>query len=229
MKPIRGRSLLSLVIVFLILAIAFECGSETRIMPEKGAGSAKVFAATSAIQVPSIFAVPFFPESFAEGEDECPSDFEEQVLFLVNYERSLRGLSILELDVRLQTAARWMSDDMADHDGLPGDHVDSLGRLPAERVAQEGGYPHEYLGEVIAGGYPTPKAVVAAWMDSSGHRAILLGLEYDHIGVGYTYAPGTGYVHYWAADLGSTSDQRHAPPSECDPGFYRIFCTIVMK
>jgi uncharacterized protein YkwD len=159
----------------------------------------------------------------------CPTSFERQVIFFINYERSLIGLKPLELDVRLQTAARWMSDDMANRDLVPDDHVDSLGRTFDVRVVEESGYPYVHLGEVIAGGFPLPKDVVQAWMNSPGHRSRLLDENYSHIGVGYTFDPSTDHWFYWTADLGSTIEGREAPLAGCDPGFYLLFLSKIQK
>jgi uncharacterized protein YkwD len=171
------------------------------------------------------------PPSFylSEPVSECPSSFERQVIFFVNQERNLVGLPPLELDVRLQTAARWMSNDMAAHSNVPVDHVDSLGRTFDIRVSDEGGYPYIHLGEVIAGGFSSPEAVVKAWMNSPGHKARLLDPDYEHIGVGYTYDTGTDHWHYWTADLGSTTEPRRPPSLDCDPRFYLLFLSLIEK
>lgn len=41
-----------------------------------------------------------------------------------------------------------------------------------------------YAGEVLARGYDTPYKTVRAWMNSPGHRAIILSGKYRKIGVG---------------------------------------------
>jgi len=161
--------------------------------------------------------------------DECPSAFERQVIFFINHERNLAGLSPLELDVRLQTAARWMSADMAANNSVPADHVDSLDRTFDVRVSEEGGYPYIHLGEVIAGGFPTPESVVQAWMNSPGHRARILDPDYEQIGVGYTFNSNTDHWYYWTADLGSTTEPRQAPSLDCDPRFYLLFLSLIQK
>ena len=48
--------------------------------------------------------------------------------------------------------------------------------------------------ENVAWNYPTGEAVVAGWMNSSGHRRNILG-NYTHCGIGYD-AP------YWTAMFG---------------------------
>jgi uncharacterized protein YkwD len=171
------------------------------------------------------------PPAFYESDpiSECPSSFEEQAIFFINHERNLAGLPPLELDVRLQIAARWMSDDMAAHENVPVDHVDSLGRTFDVRVTEEGGYPYIHLGEVIAGGFSSPEAVVQAWMNSPGHKARLLDPDYKHIGVGFTYALDAAHRYYWTADLGSTTQARKAPFLDCDPRFYLFFFSHIQK
>jgi uncharacterized protein YkwD len=172
-----------------------------------------------------IFLYPYL----TDPSSDCPTSFERQVIFLINVQRNRIGLSPLQLDIRLQVAARWMSDDMAAHNNLPADHVDSLGRTFDVRISEEGGYPYILLGEVIAGGFSSPEAVVNAWMNSPGHKARLLNPEYSHIGVGYTLNTATDYWYYWTADLGSTNEPRFAPSLECDPGFFLLFLSLIQK
>jgi uncharacterized protein YkwD len=160
---------------------------------------------------------------------ECPTSFEQQIVFFINYQRNLVGLSPLELDLRLQEAARGMSDDMAVSNNVPADHVDSLGRTFDIRVSEVGGYPYTHLGEVIAGGFSSPEAVVNAWMNSPRHKARLLDPDYIHIGVGYTLKTNTDHWYYWTADLGSTNEPRQAPTLDCDPGFFLLFLSLIQE
>ena len=56
--------------------------------------------------------------------------------------------------------------------------------------------PHtSYAGENIAFGYETPRALVRAWMHSSGHRANILSRHFDRIGVaGWRATNGVTYA-----------------------------------
>jgi uncharacterized protein YkwD len=47
------------------------------------------------------------------------------------------------------------------------------------------GISYTAAGENIAKGQRTPQEVVAAWMNSAGHRANILNKNYTHIGVGF--------------------------------------------
>ena len=42
---------------------------------------------------------------------------------------------------------------------------------------------------------------MAAWMNSTGHRANILNCSSNEIGVGY-YNAGKGYGHYWTQVFG---------------------------
>jgi len=160
---------------------------------------------------------------------ECPSSFEQQVIFFINNERNLVGLPSLELDVRLETAARWMSEDMAAVNEVPSDHIDSLGRTFDVRISEESAYPYIHLGEVIAGGFSSPREVVNAWMNSPGHKARLLDEDYKHIGIGYSYNSNTDHWFYWTVDLGSTTEPRQPPLLDCDPIFCHLFISHIEK
>jgi uncharacterized protein YkwD len=56
--------------------------------------------------------------------------------------------------------------------------------------------PHtSHAGENIAYGYPTPGALVRAWMHSAGHRANILSRHFHRIGVsGWRATNGTTYA-----------------------------------
>jgi uncharacterized protein YkwD len=63
------------------------------------------------------------------------------------------------------------------------------------------GYTYSAAAENIAAGFPTPQSVVAAWMNSSGHRANILNCELTETGVGYVFLANdqgaVNYHHYW--------------------------------
>ena len=135
------------------------------------------------------------------------SDFETQVVQLINQERAAQGLPPLNIDSRLVQAARRHSQDMATNNFF--DHIGSDGSTPGQRI-REAGYNFVSAGETIAGGYPSPSSVVQGWMSSPPHRAILLG-DFVDVGVGYVYQPGSYYGHYWTANFASPSGWNPTP------------------
>lgn len=164
----------------------------------------------------------------ATGAD-CPQSFEERVILLINVERANAGVPPLSLDIRLQAAARWMSDDMASEDDIPPDLVGSDDSTTAERIAREG-YTSTAESENIAGGFATPDSLVAAWMSAPGiYRDNILNPSFEHLGVGYTYLDQPIWDHYWSVTFGATDGSRDPPLTSCDPGFYRIPFPVVKK
>jgi uncharacterized protein YkwD len=115
-------------------------------------------------------------------------------LCLINRERASRGESPLSVDPALQCAAQVHSEDMAARDYF--DHVGPGGDTPLTRVRRCGyiyssqvGYQ---IGENIGWGtlwLATPRAMVAAWMSSPGHRANILDGSYRDTAIGVAARP----------------------------------------
>ena len=141
--------------------------------------------------------------------------FAEQVICLTNQERAKAGVPALAPDPALARAAQAHSEDMASNNYFG--HNSSDGRSPWDRFAAADYSPLYYGGENVAAGQRTPTEVVAAWMNSEGHRANLLSPNYHHIGVGYAYNPSSAYGHYWTQDLGSHNATPLSPPPAICP------------
>jgi len=136
------------------------------------------------------------------------TDFAAQVIETINQARWENGrLPPLKQQEDLDEAAAYHSQDMAVDDYF--EH-DSYNRLNGELVFEKRWYDRvdEYysgwsnLGECIAAGYTSPQSVVNGWLNSPGHRAILLSEDYREIGAGY-YAGAGYYYTYWTADFGT--------------------------
>lgn len=117
---------------------------------------------------------------------------ENEVIRLVNVERTNRGLQPLKANWQLSRVARYKSADMAQKGyfshtsptyGSPFDMMESFGLKFAA------------AGENIAYGQKTPQAVMTAWMNSAGHRSNILSTSYSEIGVGL--AKNKSGVLYW--------------------------------
>ncbi|WP_374970800.1 CAP domain-containing protein [Terrabacter sp. BE26] len=122
---------------------------------------------------------------------------QQQVVQLVNAQRARVGCRALVADARLSRAAQAHSADMAKRRYFS--HTTPEGRMFVQRIRAQG-YTGSWLGENIAAGQPTAKAVMDAWMKSPGHRANILNCRYKAIGVGY--ALGGPYRYYWTQDFG---------------------------
>jgi len=103
---------------------------------------------------------------------------------LVNHARSRNGVRSMQGDGRLARAARNHARDMVRRRYFG--HQRIGGRSPAGR-ARAAGWRGTALGEAIAWGCgrsATPAATVRAWLNSPGHRAILLSRTYGRVGIG---------------------------------------------
>lgn len=125
------------------------------------------------------------PETLTNGQAR------EAILCLVNEQRDDAGLPPLERDERLQKAAQrhthrmngtgCFAHECSGESALDG-RLKSVGYL-------SGGLSKWAYGENIAWGLRdrgTPRAIVAAWMSSSGHRANILSRSFRELGVGFS-------------------------------------------
>lgn len=121
--------------------------------------------------------------------DTSVRGYEKEVVRLVNEIRGQYGLSPLTENWELSRVARYKSQDM--HDKGYFSHTSPTYGSPFTMI-KNFGLSYKTAGENIAMGYKTPQEVVRSWMNSSGHRANILGSGYTQIGVGYV-ADG----NYW--------------------------------
>jgi len=118
----------------------------------------------------------------------------QQVVDFVNAERASAGCDPLVVSPQLVSAAQGHGEDMAFNDFFS--HTSSDGRSPWDRI-RETGYSFSSAAENIAAGYSSANSAVAAWMNSSGHRANILNCRLKETGVGYYYLQNdTGQVNY---------------------------------
>ncbi len=121
--------------------------------------------------------------------DSSVSEYEKQVVEIVNRNRTANGLQPLKLNTELSKIAKLKSQDMKDKKYFS--HTSPTYGSPFEMMKQFG-ISYRTAGENIAMGQRTPEAVMTAWMNSDGHRANILNPTYTQIGVGYV-ADG----NYW--------------------------------
>ncbi|MFF4169615.1 CAP domain-containing protein [Streptomyces sp. NPDC001744] len=114
-------------------------------------------------------------------KDPGSASAEQQVIDLVNAERAKAGCGPVTGNSLLALAARGHSDDMAARDFF--DHTNPEGAGPGERFTAVG-YGWTTYGENISKGRRTAEEVMAAWMNSPGHRANILNCSFTEMGVG---------------------------------------------
>ena len=150
-------------------------------------GTSEIIAANPQIENPNLIypgQVLTVPEL-----DSSVRAYEQEVIRLVNAERTKNGLAPLTENWELSRVARYKSQDM--HDLRYFSHTSPTYGSPFDMM-RAFGLSYRAAGENIAYGQRTPRAVVTAWMNSEGHRANILNAKYTQIGVGYV-ASG----NYW--------------------------------
>jgi uncharacterized protein YkwD len=149
----------------------------------------------------TINAAPLFSGCGSESVQAANTDFETQIVVLVNQRRAEQNLPPMKLNLNLANASRYHAVDMdADnyfqhdtYDLVNGELVKQCSWIDRIKVY----YPSPRA-ENIAQGYTTPESVMRAWMNSTGHRNNILG-DYREIGVGY-------YQGEWVQDFGTEPD-----------------------
>lgn len=121
------------------------------------------------------------------------SSYQQQVLDLVNKERTSRGLSPLTLDSNLCDVATKKAQDMATKNYF--DHTSPTYGSPFDMMSRFG-VSYRTAGENIAKGQKTPEEVMNAWMNSPGHRANILNPDFTKLGLGV--AKDSNGTLYWS-------------------------------
>jgi len=144
-----------------------------------------------------------------------PDDLENEqtVADLINQHRDAHGgLAPVTLVSELTQSARRHSRDMADNNFTS--HTGSDGSDAGQRM-EEAGYAWIRWGEIIAWGFGgNPESAVNWWMNSPGHRAIILDGRYEDFGVGYARNENSDWVHYWTVNFGTRAAYGMSPSPE---------------
>ncbi len=134
--------------------------------------------------------VPLGPEA-GPGAETTQHPYIQQIVDLVNAERTKVGLVPLTLDIQLSAAAQIRAEEqytLFSHSRPNGSAY--------RTVLDENGISYMGCGENVAYGFRSPQAVMEGWMNSEGHKANILQEKFTHIGIGYYVGPN-GY-HYWS-------------------------------
>lgn len=124
--------------------------------------------------------------------------YARQVAAIVNSERAANGLSPLKYSDQLSEAALVRAAEIQSSFS----HTRPNGASCFTAI-KEAGISYTTAGENIAYGQRTPEEVMNSWMNSSGHRANILGQNYEYIGIGVTYKNGT---YYWTQFFAASKD-----------------------
>lgn len=129
----------------------------------------------------------------------CPSPFSAvsvECTALTNAHRAAAGVAPVTISLTLNAAAEGHSQYQAA--ALKMTHDSANGSGPGTRMTNAG-YIWRTWGENVAFGQSDCAAVIAAWMNSPGHRTNMLNPSYTNIGIGM--AIGSNGAKYWTMDL----------------------------
>ena len=143
-----------------------------------------------ALTIPAVYGYP--------GGSVPLNDYEWGVLALTNVMRHYAGLPPVTAYNSIQQACDIRAEEVEQYFS----HTRPNG-TSCFTVFDELGIPWFAVGENIAWGQRTPKAVTAAWMNSAGHRQNMLNSDFSHMGVGFyssswvqLFTDGSGYTGF---------------------------------
>lgn len=109
------------------------------------------------------------------------SSYGEEILHLVNKERTARGLNALILSADISKVAVEKSKDMSVNNYFA--HESPNYGSPFDMM-RKFGLTYMAAGENIAMGHRTPADVMNGWMNSPGHKANILNKKFNKMGIG---------------------------------------------
>ncbi|MGI9627783.1 MAG: CAP domain-containing protein [Longimicrobiales bacterium] len=157
-----------------------------------------------------ILLVPACAGTVGEGR-MCADHRSQAVVDLVNEARAAEGMAGLRVDVRLVSAAQSHATGLSAGDA--NGHSSGDGSDLGERL-EEASYRAERFGETLAEGQLSPAVVVSDWLQSPGHRDIILEARFREIGVGI--AESGGPLH-WVALLALNRGELAGTRGGCHP------------
>jgi uncharacterized protein YkwD len=129
------------------------------------------------------------------------------VVSLMNQQRAAYGLAALKIVPELTAAAEWLATDQAAK--LYSSHTASDGTNPEQRM-RRAGYAGKWFGENIGYAWATNAVpwsdadMMNWWMNSPGHRANILNVNYTEVGVARVdRVIGSTTYRYWVVDFGA--------------------------
>lgn len=122
----------------------------------------------------------------------------DQVLNLVNQERANAGLNPVVANVTLENEADEYACELIGDNFFA--HENPVTGSTLKDRAAAFNYQFSVIGENLAAGQKSPEEVMAAWMNSPGHRANILDPRFTQLGV--AVRSGGQYGLYWVQEFG---------------------------
>ena len=153
--------------------------------------------------------IVFAGENYLASSADVGNDFAQEILNLVNTERTNVGLKSLSLSSTLMDGAAIRANELTTYYS----HTRPNGTDCFTVV--EDTYPSGYIGENIAAGQESTEEVMNGWMNSTAHRENILRPSYSELGVGFYYDPDSYYKYHWVQLFGNP----YLSPKDSSEGF----------
>ena len=139
-------------------------------------------------------------ECFAwESESDVSSPMSQQLFAMLNTERQAAGAAPLALNCQLNRVAVDRAETVLGTGNL--NHYDGNGRMIVEERLDKEGIGYAAVAEnLAANSYPldaSPVVANADLMNSAPHRANMLNIHYNEVGIGVV-GPGPGQQYFYA-------------------------------
>lgn len=139
------------------------------------------------------------PNLYPKPSSTLETSYETLLFELVNAERKVQGVPILQNSSKVSSVAKKHSADMGKNNYF--NHDNLKGESPFDRLAI-GGIQFRNAGENIAMGYTNPYFAHEALMNSLGHRKNIVSTAYTQLGVGASFAKWTyGSIPYYTENF----------------------------
>lgn len=125
--------------------------------------------------------LPTEPELSADEWKEVDQGMEQQIFDITNVLRHRFDMPPLRWEEDIHQVAFMHSRDMAEQDYFSHESLD--GRGLKERLSENETH-YKAAGENIAAQYPDAPGAMEGWLNSEGHRDVLLDKRFTHLGVG---------------------------------------------
>jgi uncharacterized protein YkwD len=170
------------------------------------------------------------PAPVAAAETMTISQAESAMVAALNSDRKAVGLVALQIDSRLMNIARARSVDMATKDYFSHTQPDGRNVFNLITAAKITWYN---AGEIIAwNNYPTLATSVEAansqWLNSPGHKKLIVSTTFNYVGVGLAVQAGTG-KKYWTAVFIKGPDRTGARATTAAPSITSGTTTTTKK
>jgi uncharacterized protein YkwD len=170
------------------------------------------------------------PAPVAAAETMTISQAESAMVAALNSDRKAVGLVALQIDSRLMNIARARSVDMATKDYFSHTQPDGRNVFNLITAAKITWYN---AGEIIAwNNYPTLatsfEAANSQWLNSPGHKKLIVSTTFNYVGVGLAVQAGTG-KKYWTAVFIKGPDRTGARATTAAPSITSGTTTTTKK